>query len=272
MRSKNGWLFTKLPKQFGAYSLHHAEEDGDEFTLIAVKRQGQVYYDSVGAEKIEDAKWVLADARDLEAYASTLEERVGVAYPRDFGHRLPDDLFHEMHGVLAQHFGGKKAARPARPAARVAQPAARVAQPAARVAAPRRALALTPSEKGPCLSERRDPDPDRNALLLAAEHHGWATVSSESAVTVMAHHGEHGAVSASMRNGVLLPGDGENPLDRHGTATTGSRWFTGVLEAARLEIQLADEAHKIARLELAQATKRRTLAELSNSADRKSFS
>jgi hypothetical protein len=75
-----------------------------------------------------------------------------------------------------------------------------------------------------------------------------------------------------MRNGVLLPGDGENPLDRHGTATTGSRWFTGVLEAARLEIQLADEAHKIARLELAQATKRRTLAELSNSADRKSFS
>ena len=131
---------------------------------------------------------------------------------------------------------------------------------------------LTPSEKGPCLSARRDPDPDRNALLLAAELNGWATVSSESAVTVMARHGDHGAVSASMRNGVLIPGDGENPLDRHGTPTTGSRWFTGILEAARLEIQLADEALKIARLELQQEAKRRTLAELSNSADRKSFS
>jgi Uri superfamily endonuclease len=92
-------------------------------------------------------------------------------------------------------------------------------------------------------------------------------VDQEKAITVIAKDPRDRTVCATLRNGILLPGDGENPLSRHGEPSASSRWFVDVLKQAQLEILMADEQRKIEGLERAQAAKQLALTELRGEAD-----
>ena len=264
MMIEKGWLFTGLPKQFDAGVLHR--NDGETLVLIAVEVNREVFVETLDGGEIENSRWEVVAEDGLQAYANHLEKVEGWDLPflewKFIRDPVPDEngrdntMFHQVLQVLHYHCGGKYAADRRKPTRR--KPARQRAPARAR-----KETVLTPNgaHKLPNLSLRRDADPVRNATMLAAEHRGWATIDQEGALTVVAKSGMT-AVSAQLRNGILLPGDGENPLDPRARPSEPSKWFTEVLHRAQLEILVEDGERKLDGLERAQAAKRRQLSEM----------